>query len=249
MPPEDHHHPISIASCVQITTLMTRDLVSVPPRVRLSLRLRPGWQNAGLGVVLSWTTGCSGGIITEQDLTRKVVAVGGNPGGEIPVSAIMSSPVVSLGTGATVGEAADLMIQYNIRRIVVEDEGRTVGIVTARDVLGFASDMNNILQDLSGMYGTLMFLDSDMQVLWVNKQSKDTDVTGGSKPVHCYELLHSSTRPCHGCPLTLAGTTPGKTVLTSEIIDNDHRIWQVQCHPVSWGGGGACPRGGDRVGH
>ncbi|WP_460007499.1 CBS domain-containing protein [Methanogenium cariaci] len=235
MPPEDHHHPISIASCVQITTLMTRDLVSVPPGASVSASAARMAERR-IGSCLVMDNGVLRGIITEQDLTRKVVAVGGNPG-EIPVSAIMSSPVVSLGTGATVGEAADLMIQYNIRRIVVEDEGRTVGIVTARDVLGFASDMNNILQDLSGMYGTLMFLDSDMQVLWVNKQSKDTDVTGGSKPVHCYELLHSSTRPCHGCPLTLAGTTPGKTVLTSEIIDNDHRIWQVQCHPVSWGGG------------
>ncbi|KAF1078541.1 CBS domain-containing protein [Methanogenium sp. MK-MG] len=235
MPPEDNHRPITIASCVRITTLMTRDLVSVPPDASVSAAAAR-MAELRTGSCLVMDGGMLMGVVTEQDLTRKVVAAGGDPK-EIPVSAIMSSPVVGLGTGGTVGEAADLMIRHNIRRIVVEEDGRTVGIVTARDVLGFASDMNTILQDLSGMYGTLMFLDSDMHVLWVNRQPEDTDAACGPDPVHCYELLHDSTSPCHGCPLTLSDTVPGKMVRTSEIIDKDRRIWQVQCHPVSWGGG------------
>ncbi len=235
MPSEENFRPITIASCVQITTVMTRELISVPPDTTVAAA-------AGLmkerraGSCLVMDEDVLRGVITEQDLTRKVVAEGRNPT-EIPVLDIVSSPVVTIGTGGTVGEAADLMIRHNIRRIVVEEDGRAVGIVTARDVLGFASDMNAILQDLSGMYGTMMFLDQNQQVLWVNRQPEDTDASGGSGPVYCYELLHNSSTPCHGCPLTLSGTTPESMVRTSEIIDKDRRIWQVQCHPVSWGNG------------
>ncbi len=235
MPSEENTPPITIASCVQIATVMTRELVSVPPDATVAAAAALMTERR-IGSCLVMDEDILRGVITEQDLTRKVVAAGGNPV-EIPVSDIMSSPVVSVGIGGTVGEASDLMIRHNIRRIVVEEGGRAVGIVTARDVLGFASGMNTILQDLSGMYGTMMFLDQNMQVLWVNRQPVDTDAAGRPGPVHCYELLHGSPTPCHGCPLTLSGTTPERPVRASEIIDKDHRIWQVQCHPVSWGDG------------
>ena len=232
---EENHHPITIASCVQITTVMTQDLVSVPPGATVSTAAAR-MTECRTGSCLIMDGGILRGVITEQDLTRKVVATGGNPM-EIPVSAIMSSPAVTIGTEGTVGEAANLMIQHNIRRIVVEENGHAAGIVTARDVLGFASEMNTILQDLSGMYGTMMFLDQNMQVLWANKQPDSNNTTGESGPVYCYEFLHGSRTPCHGCPLTLSGVNPEKTVRTSEIIDKKQRVWQVQCHPVSWGDG------------
>ena len=235
MSSEDHPHPISIASCVRITTVMTSDLVTVPSDATIATAAaRMTERRTGSCLVMDGRM--LRGVITEQDLTRKVVAAGGDPA-EIPVSAVMSSPVVSIGTKGTVGEAADLMIRHDIRRIVVEEDCRTVGIVTARDVLGFASEMNTILQDLSGMYGAMMFIDRDMQVLWVNRQPEDTDATGGPGPVHCYELLHGSSLPCSGCPLLLSCENSGGQVRTSEIIGRDHRIWQVQCHPVSWGDG------------
>ncbi|WFN34175.1 CBS domain-containing protein [Methanogenium sp. S4BF] len=235
MSPEDQSRPITIASCVRITTLMTKDLVCVSPET-VAATAAASMAERLCGSCLVMADGALRGVITEQDLTRKVVAAGKDPG-TTPVSAIMSSPVVTLGSEGTVGEAADLMIRHTVRRIVVEEEGIPVGIVTARDVLGFASDMNAILQDLSGMYGTMMFLDPDMHVLWVNRQPEDAEVTYVSGPVHCYEFLHGNATPCHGCPLTLSGTAPERTVRTSEIVDNERRIWQVQCHPVSWGDG------------
>lgn len=232
---EDQSYPITIASCVRITTLMTKVLVCVQPEaVAATAAARMTERRCGSCLVMDEEA--LRGIITEQDLTRKVVAAGKDPK-TTPVSALMSSPVVTMDSGGTVGDAADLMIRHTIRRIVVEEEGIPAGIVTARDVLGFASDMNAILQDISGMYGTMMFLDPDMHVLWVNRQPEDTDATYDSGPVHCYEFLHGNAVPCHGCPLTLSGTNSQKTVRTSEIVDNEQRIWQVQCHPVSWGDG------------
>lgn len=232
----DHSRPISIAAQVRITTVMTKDLVSVSSDTSIS-KAAVLMAEEGTGSCLVMDDGNLCGIITEQDMARRVVA-GGLNATDFPVTRIMSSPVVSIGTGGTVGDVADLMVGHKIRRVAVEEDGLVVGIVTARDVLGFASRMNTILQELSGMYGTLMFLNHDMEVLWVNKdQEGDGMDSAGRGSVHCYELLHGSTRPCPGCPLVLSGTVAGEEVRTSEIIDGDRRVWQVQCHPVTWGDG------------
>lgn len=231
---EDHSPPVTIAAQVRITTVMTKDLVCVSSDAPISAAAgRMAEEETGSCLVMDG--GTLQGVITEQDLARKVVA-GMLSTTETPVSQVMSAPVITIGTESSVGDAADLMVAHQIRRVVVEEGGRPVGIVTARDVLGFASRMNVILQELSGMYGTLMFLDHDMKVLWVNKDQEERDA-GMEGPVHCYELLHGSSRPCSGCPLLLSCEIPGGKVRTSEIIDRDHRIWQVQCHPVSWGDG------------
>ena len=234
MPSEEISPPVTIAAQVRITTVMTKDLVCVSSDAPISTAAaRMAEEETGSCLVMDG--GTLQGVITEQDLARKVVA-GMLNAMETPVSQVMSAPVITIGTDRFVGDAADLMVAHQIRRVVVEEGGRPVGIVTARDVLGFASRMNAILQELSGMYGTLMFLDHDMKVLWVNKEQEGRDA-GMEGPVHCYELLHGSSLPCSGCPLLLSCENSGGQVRTSEIIGRDHRIWQVQCHPVSWGDG------------
>lgn len=228
--------PITIAAQVRITAVMSKDLISVSSDT--SIREAAGRMGAeGIGSCLVMDADNLGGIITEQDMARRVVA-GGLDAQTVPVSRVMSSPVVTTGTEGTVGDVADLMIRHRIRRVVVMEDGRPVGIVTARDLLGFVSRMNTILQELSGMYGTLMFLNYGMEVLWVNKDQDGVHMdAAGPGPVHCYELLHGSTSPCPGCPLVLSGEMTGDAVRTSEVIDPDRRVWQVQCHPVTWGDG------------
>lgn len=226
-----------MAAQVLITTVMTKDLVSVSSNLSITQAAACMAEKGTGSCLVMDENGTLQGIISEQDLSRKVVA-GGLNATVLPVSNIMSSPVVTMGMDGTVGDAADLMIFHQIRRVVVVEDSRAVGIVTARDVLGFASRMNTILQELSGMYGTLMFLNHDMEVLWVNKEQNGGNTeSSGSGQVHCYELLHGSSCPCPGCPLILPATTVGGQVRTSEIIDKDRRIWQVQCHPVTWGDG------------
>ena len=74
------------------------------------------------------------GIATERDLVRKVLAAGVNPS-KVLVSDVMSTPLVTIGAGSTVVEAADKMSEYLIRRLVVVDEnGALVGLITAGDI-------------------------------------------------------------------------------------------------------------------
>lgn len=74
------------------------------------------------------------GVITERDVTRLVAE--GRDLAEVKVREVMSSPVVSLRHDAPAFEAAELMRNKGIRRLVVVDEfGAAVGVATQTDLV------------------------------------------------------------------------------------------------------------------
>jgi CBS domain-containing protein len=75
------------------------------------------------------------GIVTEKDLVRRVCAAGISSK-EINVSEIMSSPIETIETEATVETAADLMLMNKIRHLLVVDEKsrKPVGIIAPSDL-------------------------------------------------------------------------------------------------------------------
>ncbi len=74
------------------------------------------------------------GIITEHDLVRELAEkkVGRK------VSEVMTSPVITISSNATIKEAAETMIKYGVRRLpVIAEEGNIIGIITAKDIVRF----------------------------------------------------------------------------------------------------------------
>lgn len=76
------------------------------------------------------------GIVTETDLTRKVMAEGTNPE-ELPIERVMTKPILKLDAEATLLDANDLMSQKGVRHLGVERDGKLVGLVSVRDLLNF----------------------------------------------------------------------------------------------------------------
>jgi CBS domain-containing protein len=52
----------------------------------------------------------------------------------------MSTPILSVETDATLGDAAQLMIKKNIRRLLVKEDKKYVGIITQRDLQKLMAD-------------------------------------------------------------------------------------------------------------
>jgi len=74
------------------------------------------------------------GVLTEKDLTKKVIATGYDI--SRPVSDIMSSPVRTIPDQALIFEALMSMMEKNIRHLAVTDSSKKVtGILTNRDLL------------------------------------------------------------------------------------------------------------------
>ena len=83
------------------------------------------------------------GIITERDVVRLLGSL--KPSLlQTPLREIMSKPLVNVSINSSVRDAIQMMQQKNIRRLIVSDGEKMVGIITDKDI--FRTIMNN--QDL-----------------------------------------------------------------------------------------------------
>ena len=72
-------------------------------------------------------------IVTEKDIINKVVAEELYPG-DVKVSEIMSKDLFTVSKNESIEEAAKLMRKKGVRRLVVLEDKRIVGIITETDI-------------------------------------------------------------------------------------------------------------------
>ncbi|MBC8285508.1 MAG: CBS domain-containing protein [Nitrospinae bacterium] len=89
-----------------------------------------------IGSVLVKNGGDYIGIITERDLTRKVIGQGLDPK-TTPVTETMSSPLITLEGSEPVTEANQFMAKHKIRHLAVTVEGKISGILSVKDLVAF----------------------------------------------------------------------------------------------------------------
>ena len=87
------------------------------------------------------------GIVTEEDFAWKVIAKDLKPG-DVKVHEVMSTPLITISAEKTVGDAAQLMVKKSVRRLPVVEKKKVVGIVTVRDILRVAREMNEIMAEM-----------------------------------------------------------------------------------------------------
>ena len=86
------------------------------------------------GSVMVTRSGERIGILTERDLLRKVTSKGLDPKAT-KVKQVMTSPPVTIDQSKPLREAVDLMNRKEVRRMLVTDKGKIVGIFTLRDIV------------------------------------------------------------------------------------------------------------------
>ena len=76
------------------------------------------------------------GIVTETDLTQKVLVQGLCPNTS-RVSEIMTQPIISLDCHLPVTEANAYMAKKKMRHLAITDNGKIVGMISVRDLVSF----------------------------------------------------------------------------------------------------------------
>lgn len=74
------------------------------------------------------------GIVTDEDLVRKVIAKGLDPK-KIRIKDIMITDLITISSNKDIYDAMKLMRDHNIRQLPVVDKGKLVGFLTAKDIL------------------------------------------------------------------------------------------------------------------
>ena len=127
-----------------IRNIVTRDIVSVESTatVKEAMDLMVV---KDIGSVVVTRDGEMVGLLTERDVLKKCC-----PNIQCTVMKardIMSSPLVTIDADAAIGEAANLMAEKKIRRLLVTEGAKIQGIITERDVMRATLDVFKILSE------------------------------------------------------------------------------------------------------
>gem|GEM_PF-497186 len=74
------------------------------------------------------------GIVTERDIMKRVVSKGLVPK-NLKVVDVMSKPLITASPSMAAGDAAKVMLKWNIKKLPVAEDGQLVGVVTLTDLL------------------------------------------------------------------------------------------------------------------
>jgi CBS domain-containing protein len=124
-------HDLLAAERTPIGQLALRKLVTVPSGATLR-EVANRLEQANVSSALVDTDGMPRDFVTERDLARGL-AKGRGP--DDPVGTVATRGLVWATTTTTLGEAADMMVQHEIRHLVVlAADGEAVGVLSMRDV-------------------------------------------------------------------------------------------------------------------
>jgi isocitrate dehydrogenase len=120
--------------------IMTRRILTVPPATPVSNALHLMRQQGVTSVLVDpEVDGGEWGIMTMRDVLKHIVITNRSPE-EVEVGTITSRPIISVPPDMTLHDCSELMIDKNIRRLVVLEDNIPVGIVSDTDVFQFVED-------------------------------------------------------------------------------------------------------------
>jgi len=91
------------------------------------------------------------GIVTEWDILSQVVAEERDPQ-KVTVGGIMSRDLVFVDGGAGLSVVSQIMTQKGVRRLLVEEKGAVLGIITAKEMM---ARMNEYVDKISSQISRL----------------------------------------------------------------------------------------------
>ncbi|WP_446217612.1 CBS domain-containing protein [Micromonospora sp. IBHARD004] len=131
----------------RVSDVMTKQVVYLPAETMLDEAARV-MKEADIGDVVVTDGATLAGMLTDRDIVVRAVADRADPA-STTIGSIITREVVMIEQHSTASEAAALMRERNIRRVLVcDNERKLVGIVSLGD-LAMQLDPNSALGDIS----------------------------------------------------------------------------------------------------
>jgi CBS domain-containing protein len=130
-----------------VREVMTQDLRTVSPDSTLTEAARE-MRDGDVGPLLILDGDDPFGIVTDRDIVVRAIADGRRSPDATKVSDIATRGVIGVEADQPAAAAAELMREHDIRRLLVTEGGRPVGIVSIGD-LAVELDTDSALADIS----------------------------------------------------------------------------------------------------
>ncbi len=137
---------------VSVKDVMARRVVTIKPSASV-VEAAKLMKRKNIGSLVLVQNGKPVAIITEDDLTRRVLAEGLDPKAEI--GKVASRPLVTVSPETSLGMVATLMTKHKIRRLPVLSEDKLVGIVTTTDMVKHFNDYATSVAQLAALIAAM----------------------------------------------------------------------------------------------
>jgi len=121
---------------------ITRTIVSIDSKSKVKDAARM-MVDREIGSLIANRDGLPFGILTERDLTEKIVARSADPS-KVTVAEIMTAPLTTIDASASIIDAARRMVEKRIKRLVVTDQEKIIGIVSQTDLVQSMTDFKKL---------------------------------------------------------------------------------------------------------
>lgn len=125
---------------------MTHDPRTVEPSATLTEVARI-MRDDDVGAVVVVENGAAAGLVTDRDIVVRAIADGRDPN-STSVGEVASRDLRTLTPDQNVEDAIALMREWDVRRVVVVQDGRPAGILSLGD-LAIERDAGSVLADIS----------------------------------------------------------------------------------------------------
>jgi len=121
---------------------LMRTIVSIDSKAKVKDAARMMVEKR-IGSLVANRDGLPFGIITERDLVEKIAAEGVDPA-KTAVSEVMTAPLTTINASASIIDAARRMVEKRVKRLVVTDQDKIVGIVSQTDLVSHITDFQKL---------------------------------------------------------------------------------------------------------
>jgi CBS domain-containing protein len=122
---------------MNVRDVMNKSLITVEKNDTIRLAIKK-MVHGEFGAVVVTENGKPIGILTERDILKSIGNEMMEP--ENKVEIIMSTPLIAVNSSASLGEAAEVMLTNNIRRLMVKENDEYVGIISQRELQRFITE-------------------------------------------------------------------------------------------------------------
>jgi CBS domain-containing protein len=96
-----------------------------------------------IGSLIANRDGLPFGIVTERDLVKKIVAQATDPT-KVTVGDIMTAPLATIDASSSLIDAARKMVEKQVKRLVVTEHDKIIGIVSQTDLVQSMTDFQKL---------------------------------------------------------------------------------------------------------
>lgn len=118
---------------------MTRDIAILPAGAKVTSALNLMRHRGITSILVEPDESGNWAIMTMRDVLRHIVVASRSPD-ELTVGELATRPLIKTTPDTTLRECGRLMLESNVRRIVVHQDGKPVGIVSDTDILQFVEE-------------------------------------------------------------------------------------------------------------